>query len=97
MSPKKTGKFIVLILLAAAALGLSFFRIFDFPELQTYDLRMKLRPPLEQNKDLVIIEIADDSIKEIGRWPFDREWHAALIDVLSEYWANAIVFDVIFS
>ena len=46
---------------------------------------------------IVVIEISDDSVAKIGRWPWDRDWHATLIKILSEAGAKAVVFDVIFS
>lgn len=74
----------------------SFFRVFETYELQTLDLRFKLRPPLTVSPDIVIIEIDETSIKELGRWPFNREYHAYLIDCLRQLGARAIVFDIIF-
>lgn len=44
-----------------------------------------------------MIEISDDSIAKIGRWPWDRDWHATLITALKEGGADAVAFDVIFS
>ena len=74
----------------------SFFRVFETYELQTLDLRFKLRPPLKVSPDIVIIEINEDTIKEFGRWPFSREYHAYLIDSLRQLGARAIVFDILF-
>ncbi|MDP3787422.1 MAG: CHASE2 domain-containing protein [Candidatus Omnitrophota bacterium] len=74
----------------------SFFRAFETYELQTLDLRFKLRLPLTVSPDIVIIEINEDTIKEFGRWPFSREYHAYLIDSLRQLGARAIVFDILF-
>lgn len=74
----------------------SFFGTFETYELQTLDLRFKLRPPLKVSPDIVIIEIAEDTIKEFGRWPFSREYHAYLIDCLRQLGAKAVVFDILF-
>lgn len=74
----------------------SFFRVFEIYEFQTLDLRFKLRPPLRVSPDIVIIEIKEDTIKEFGRWPFSREYHAYLIDCLHQLGAKAIVFDILF-
>ncbi len=89
---------ILFLLFVFAAVGLtSYFRIFDVFELGTLDLRFKARPTQRQNEDIVIIEISEDSINEIGRWPFDRNFHAALIDILTEYQVSLIVFDILFA
>lgn len=89
---------ILFLLLVFAAVGLiSYFRIFDTFELETLDLRFRVRPVQRQNEDIVIIEISADSISEIGRWPFNRDFHVALLDILAEYQVRLIVFDVLFS
>jgi CHASE2 domain-containing sensor protein len=56
-----------------------------------------LRPELDTREDIVIIEIADDTIKNLSAWPLPRDFHASLIDVLKESGAKAIAFDVLFS
>lgn len=47
--------------------------------------------------DIVIIAVDETSLHSIGRWPWPRSIHAALIDKLTEYQAKAIVIDIIFS
>lgn len=63
----------------------------------TYDYRQIIKGPRPVDPRIVVIEISDDSIAKIGRWPWDRDWHATLIKVLSEQGAKAVVFDVLFS
>lgn len=65
-------------------------------ELVTLDQRFKLRPCPAANKDIAIIEMSDDSIDAIGRWPWPREWHATLLSILKKYDARLVIFDVIF-
>ncbi len=48
------------------------------------------------SKDIVLIDIADDSLEKLGHWPFSRAYHAALIDILGEAGAKAVVFDILF-
>ena len=76
---------------------ISYFRIFEVFELATLDLRFKARPTQKVSDDIVIIEIAKDTLDQIGTWPFDREFHALLIDVLTEFKTRFIVFDMIFA
>ncbi|MEW6170475.1 MAG: CHASE2 domain-containing protein [Candidatus Omnitrophota bacterium] len=66
-------------------------------ELMSFDFRFELRKDAIQDKNIVLIEVADDSIAKVGRWPWDRNWHAVLVDILSKYKAKIIAFDVIFS
>lgn len=97
MPKEKIVKYTAYLLGVVVLLSLSCLKVFETFELQTLDLRFKLRPPLKVNPDIVIIEIADDSLAELGKWPFDRGYHAALIDCLRQVGARAIVFDIFFS
>ena len=49
------------------------------------------------SKDIVVVEIDDESIEALGRWPWPRSVHAQLIDVLNRDGAAAIVYDVLFT
>ncbi len=49
------------------------------------------------SKDIVIIAIDDESLNELGRWPWPRSMHARLIDKLSLESPKAIGLDIIFS
>lgn len=63
-------------------------------ELATLDLRFKYRPALPTSGSLLHIDIDDSSIAKLGRFPWPREIHAQVIDVLTELGAKNIVFDV---
>ena len=78
-------------------ISLSYFRVFDNYELETLDIRYKLRPDIPVNENIVIIEIGDDTIDKLGKWPISRRYHATLVNALTEAGASAIVFDVFFS
>jgi len=45
---------------------------------------------------IVVVAIDDDSIASLGRWPWSRDIHGALIDVLSESQAKVIAQTVFF-
>ena len=76
---------------------LSYFRVFDNYELETLDIRFRLRPQLPVNKNIVIIEIGDDTIDKLGKWPISRKYHAVAVNALTKAGADAIVFDIFFS
>ena len=76
---------------------LVFSRVFQAYELISYDLRFKLRPRLAASSDIVIIEISDDTLKNLGFWPLPRDFHASLVDVLRQSGAKMALFDVLFS
>ncbi len=66
-------------------------------ELFSLDLSFRIKGAHEHNPNIVIIEITDTDVAEIGQWPWDRSWHAALAKALSDMGAKAIYFDMLFS
>ena len=61
-----------------------------------YDIGQNLqqeKPPA----DVVIVAVDENSLSQLGRWPWSRRVHANLIDRLKLEGASAIGFDVIFS
>jgi CHASE2 domain-containing sensor protein len=71
----------------ASALGL-FWRI----DMALYDVNLPTKPP---PRDIVVVAIDDASIAQIGRWPWRRAVHAALLDRLRMLGARAVAFDVL--
>lgn len=96
MVVKRYLRYLGLAALTAVALALSYFRAFEPYELQTYDWRCRLRGQRPMSSKIAVIEIADDTLAAIGKWPFGREYHTALIRALKDYGARSIVFDIVF-
>jgi len=61
------------------------------------DLLFQLRGSRPSNPNIVVIEIADEDIAAIGRWPWPREWYAAMTKALESFGAKTIYFDILFS
>lgn len=89
----------ILIIVFSLTLVVTLFQynVFKRFEYVTYDYRCQMRWAQPTRPNIAVVEISDDSIAKIGRWPWGREWHATLIRILSDLGARAIVFDVIFS
>ncbi len=47
--------------------------------------------------DIVIIAIDEHSLTKLGRWPWPRQVHARLIDILQQAGSKAVALDIIFS
>jgi len=61
------------------------------------DMRFRLRGPIPPPEDVVIVAIDEKSIREIGRWPWDRNVIAELLYSLTDAEPSVIALDVIFS
>ncbi len=61
-----------------------------------YDLGQRLasKPP---PSDVIIVAIDEDSLSQLGRWPWSRRLHASLIDRLSAEGARLIALDLVFA
>jgi len=68
--------------------------LFDLLEMKTIDWRYQLRATRKPPPDLMIAAVDDDSLQQIGRWPWPREKLAELAEALHEGGARAIVFDM---
>ena len=65
---------------------------------RAYDLALRTRPALPESGRVAVIEINDESIKRLGRWPWPWSRHAQFVRVLSEsYQPDAVVFDLLFA
>lgn len=95
--PKQILRPALIGLAVTAGLLFSYFRVFEVYELQTYDLRCQLRGPRPISDKIVLVDIYDDALQELGAWPFDRQNHSHLIDYLSSSGAKAVAFDILFS
>lgn len=67
-------------------------------EMSTLDHRFNLRGPIPADKRVVILAVDDQSLSEVGRWPWSRDVFAQIIErVLGEYQAKVLTMDMIFS
>jgi adenylate cyclase len=65
--------------------------------LRTFDLFQVLRPRAQTEFPVVIVDIDEASLKEIGQWPWPRTMLADLITRITELGAVTIGFDIIFA
>lgn len=65
-------------------------------EWKTYDMRARMLKA-EPTAPVVIVAIDDQSIEEIGRWPWPRSRMAAFIDKATESGAKVIGVDVLYT
>jgi len=76
---------------------LSLTSIYKDLELKWIDINFSLRGKKEPSNDMVIVEISDQSFKELGRYPFPRSYYAKLVENLNKAGAKLIIFDIEFT
>ncbi len=84
---------LLLVLLAVAASGSGFLARVDH---LLFDVGQRLHWRAISG-DLLIVAIDENSLDRIGRWPWPREWHARLLQILCASKPAAIGIDIAFS
>jgi len=81
----------------AGVIGLYAAGVFERFELDMLDLRFRHFNKLGPSDLILHVDIGDDALERIHRWPWPRQLHARLIDTLNELGARAVVMDIVFS
>ncbi|WP_309498241.1 CHASE2 domain-containing protein, partial [Sulfurovum sp.] len=61
------------------------------------DFYFKFRGPQKASDDVVIIDIDEKSIKELGQWPWERDKFAKILTNLTNSGAGIIGLDIVFA
>ena len=75
------GLFVTIIFLGLGLFGLKFL---DTLELKLYDVMTNLRSEPQSSSNIVIVDIDNDSIEKLGRWPWPRSLLAEGINKINE-------------
>jgi EAL domain-containing protein (putative c-di-GMP-specific phosphodiesterase class I)/CHASE2 domain-containing sensor protein len=94
---KKTGQSSFKALLWTAIVGV-LFGLIGFGEIAEDGLRSARNSlhPTQASGDIVLIKIDDESLRQLGGWPWPRRNHARLTDALTNANAKRIFLDVSF-
>ncbi|MCS6860575.1 MAG: CHASE2 and HATPase_c domain-containing protein, partial [Abditibacteriales bacterium] len=95
IAPRLTGLLcgLLVILVVTALTALGWLRGWQDKGL---DFLYRLRPFRPPPPEIVIIAIDDDSLKQLGAWPWRRTLHAHLVERLRRARVKAIAFDIAF-
>ena len=73
-------------------------RLINQLEAFLYDSRVKFTMPGGVDRRIVIVDIDEKSLSEIGRWPWSRDQVARMVDQLFDnYGVQLLGFDIVFS
>ena len=71
----------------------------EFLRLKTFDFYQQLKPreiPPPQGKPVTIIDLDEESLNEVGQWPWPRTTLAKLVRNLMQMGAALVAFDIVF-
>ncbi len=73
---------------------LSFFSFFDAGERGLFDLLLHVKPAVTEDNSILLIDIDDPSIAQVGVWPWSRDIMADGLILMKEMGAEYAVFDI---
>ncbi len=73
---------------------LSFVTFFRHLEYQAYDLFLQLKPAVKEDPSILLLDIDDLAIAEVGVWPWSRDIMANGLVLLAEFGVGHAVFDI---
>jgi adenylate cyclase len=79
------------------AVFFSYFNLLGTLELAAFDQRFVWRQAQDPAQEILIVGITEDCLEELGRWPWDRDVHGRLLEVLTQGGAAAVGMDILFS
>ena len=98
---RRRTRALVLVILAAAALGVVFYAtgLLGTLEAQSVDARFSVRGTQSRPDEIVIVGIDDQTSNELPnqRWPFPRSLEGRVIENLTKAGAKAIAVDIQFT
>src|SRR5262249_50327013 len=88
----------ILITLVVMGAILTHSSLLESVELKFYDFRAKFREDTtQQPNEVAIVAIDDNSLAQLGRWPWPRSRIAAMLDKLNSYGPKVIGLNILFS
>ena len=89
---------LILVLLLLNTSGVFLYQFVNQLENWTYDARLNFTRPNTRDDDIVIVDIDENSLAALGRWPWGRDTLAKIIDNLfNHYNAGVVGFDIVFA
>ena len=64
---------------------------------QSFDILQRLSPRPYVKQPVVVVDIDEESLEQVGQWPWPRSEVARLVDTLTAMGAIAIGFDIVFA
>ncbi len=89
---------LILLFLLLNTTGNLYYPFLEQLENWTYDARLNFSRPNTIDDRIVIVDIDEKSLAEVGRWPWPRARLATLVDNLFNHYSVAVVgFDIVFA
>ncbi|MCQ2240198.1 CHASE2 domain-containing protein [Treponema sp.] len=71
-------------------------KTFETLDRKACDIYQRFLPSTDHNKNVVMINVDDDSVGNIGTWPFSRDVYGKILESLKDENAHSVIFDLSF-
>ena len=89
---------VILLVLLLDTAGRVEYPFIEQLENWTYDARLNFTRPNSVDDRIVIVDIDENSLARVGRWPWSRDRLAVLVDNLfNHYEVDTVAFDIVFA
>ncbi len=94
MNKKVLSVLLIPLIITTLFTTLNLFPFYRTGENKVYDALLHLRPEIPENKAILLIDIDDPSIAQVGVWPWSRNIMADGLILMKEMGADYSVFDI---
>ncbi|MFP4483332.1 MAG: CHASE2 domain-containing protein [Spirochaetaceae bacterium] len=92
---RTTFVYVLIPLIVAGVIGVaSFWEVFEAADLRLYDSLLRIKEPIPEDENLLLLEIDDTAIAQIGVWPWSRHIIADGLILLAEFDNRFTMLDI---
>ncbi len=91
---KRLVELVVPVTVAALFALLNLLPLYRTAEHRVFDLFLHLKPPVSERPEILLLDVDDTAIDNVGLWPWSRDYMARGLILLRELESGYVVFDI---
>ncbi len=91
---KRIAELIVPLAAAAVFALLNLIPSFQTAEQRVYDIFLQIKPPIAEREEILLLDVDDTAIENVGLWPWSRDYMARGLVLLRELNSGHVTFDI---
>lgn len=91
---KRLGELSIPVAAAAIFALLNLIPSFQTAEQRVYDLFLQIKPPIAEREEILLLDVDDTAIDNVGLWPWSRDYMARGLVLLRELDSGYVTFDI---
>ncbi|MFW5685471.1 MAG: CHASE2 domain-containing protein [Spirochaetota bacterium] len=91
---RRFAELLVPVAIAAIVAALNLVPFYGNGERRVYDIFLRTRPAIPERDEILLLDVDDTAIQNVGLWPWSRDYMANGLITLTELGASQVVFDI---